>query len=632
MTNTIIELDPAKLIVSVRYQARKTPGQQPLPELADSIAAQGLLQNLVVAKAKKRGMYEVVAGGRRLQAIELLRADGRWPEGQRVHALLVEGNSAFEASITENVQREAMHPADEFEAFAALIEQGRSIEDVAARFAVSPLVVKRRMRLAGVASELIDAYRVGEMSLEVLMAFTITDDQQRQRDAWVGLSEWERRNAHIVRNRLAADELTAADGVVHFVGLDAYRAAGGRCYQDLFAQADDGRGTYVQDRTLIETLALDKLGAAAQTVRTEGWAWVDVCIDVDNGLLSRFGRVWPEARHLTEAEQSRLDDLTVQRAAIHEKMDAVADDDDDTEWLDLDQQSDELGAHIENIHDAAKQWPSDMMGVAGAIVTIGFDGIEKIHRGLIRPEHRQGAVQASKGEAGGAGAHVSLPQAKTRPMHSERLVRQLTANKVGIVAAELAAKPGIALAALVASLVRKMMIGGYYGGESFGIGISIQQEALEQNAPDFAQSRAGMELARIQQHWIDLLPKGEHGDTGDVMQWALAQDAATLLDLLAYLVASSVQGIRHQENSASTALDELAAIADVDPARWWEPSAESYLSHVSKGRIIDVVAEGVSKEAAVPLAKMKKAEAVLAAQQALVGRGWLPEILHIRTE
>lgn len=51
MINTIIELNPVKLAVSVRYQARKTPGQQPLPELADSIAAQGLLQNLVVAKA-----------------------------------------------------------------------------------------------------------------------------------------------------------------------------------------------------------------------------------------------------------------------------------------------------------------------------------------------------------------------------------------------------------------------------------------------------------------------------------------------------------------------------------------------------------------------------------------------------
>ncbi|HBT33251.1 MAG TPA: chromosome partitioning protein ParB, partial [Pusillimonas sp.] len=182
MTNTIIDLNPTKLTVSLRYQARKTPGQKPLPELADSIAAQGLLQNIVVTKAKKRGAYEVVAGGRRLQAIQLLMADGRWPEDQQVPALLVAGDTALEASITENVQREAMHPADEFEAFAALIEQGQTIEDVAARFGVSPHVVKRRMRLASVASELITAYRAGEMALDALMAFAVSEDRERQRD------------------------------------------------------------------------------------------------------------------------------------------------------------------------------------------------------------------------------------------------------------------------------------------------------------------------------------------------------------------------------------------------------------------------------------------------------------------
>lgn len=64
------EILPKHLILSERYQARKKPGQQPLAELAESIAAQGgLLQNLVVVKSKKRGQYEVVAGGRRWAAI-----------------------------------------------------------------------------------------------------------------------------------------------------------------------------------------------------------------------------------------------------------------------------------------------------------------------------------------------------------------------------------------------------------------------------------------------------------------------------------------------------------------------------------------------------------------------------------
>ncbi len=85
-----------------------------------------------------------------------------------------------------------------------------------------------------------------------------------------------------------------------------------------------------------------------------------------------------------------------------------------------------------------------------------------------------------------------------------------------------------------------------------------------------------MELARIRQHWIDLLPTDEHGDTGDMLQWALAQDTATLLDLLAYLVAASVQGVNSQE------------------------------SNVSKDRILTAVTDGAGETAAVPLVKMKK--------------------------
>lgn len=631
MTNTIIELNPANLTVSMHYQARKTPGQQPLSELADSIAAQGLLQNLVITKAKKRGAYEVVAGGRRLQAIQLLLADGRWPADRQVPALLVAGDSAFEASITENVQREAMHPADEFEAFAALIEQGKTIEDVAARFGVSPHVVKRRMRLASVAPELIAAYRAGEMSLDALMAFTVSEDRERQRDVWAGLTDWERSHPYTIRNRLTVDELTANCGITRYVGLDAYHAAGGRSFRDLFADEGDGRSTYIQDRTLIEQLAQAKLDAEAEAIRAEGWGWVVAALDADHEQLRNYGRTYPDSRPLTKAEKKSISELAGQRDTIEEKMDAVVDDD-DMQWLELEQAFDDLQAQIENMQDAAQKWPTDMLAVAGAIVTIGSEGRAKVWRGLIRPEDRQDAAHAAKGEDGAAGARVSLPQAKTRPVHSERLVRQLTANKVGIVAAELAAKPATALAVLVAQLARKTLIGGYYGCGSFGIGLSAKQEALEQYAPDFAESKAGQELARARQHWLDLIPKDESSGADDLLQWALGQDTATLLDFLAYLVAVSVQGVQHQESTSATPLDMLAAINGIDPARWWEPSAESYLAHVSKDRLIEVVTEGVDKAAAAPLAKMKKGEAVQAAQQALAGRGWLPDTLRIRVE
>jgi ParB family transcriptional regulator, chromosome partitioning protein len=67
---------------------------------------------------------------------------------------------------TEDVQREAMHPADQFEAFAALVIEGRPVEDIAVDFDVTPLVVERRMRLASVSPRLMGDYRAITVTLD----------------------------------------------------------------------------------------------------------------------------------------------------------------------------------------------------------------------------------------------------------------------------------------------------------------------------------------------------------------------------------------------------------------------------------------------------------------------------------
>lgn len=58
-----------------------------------------------------------------------------------------EGVDGAEASLAENVVRQDMHPADQFEAFHALHQGGTGIEDIAARFGVSAHTVRQRLRL-----------------------------------------------------------------------------------------------------------------------------------------------------------------------------------------------------------------------------------------------------------------------------------------------------------------------------------------------------------------------------------------------------------------------------------------------------------------------------------------------------
>ncbi|MFP5462768.1 MAG: ParB/Srx family N-terminal domain-containing protein, partial [Gammaproteobacteria bacterium] len=130
-----------KLVLSPTYQARPENPAAPLPltELAASIEAAGLLHNLIVVRGA-RGLHEVCAGGRRLRAMALLVEQGRWAENQPVPVLVVPAEQALMASLIENVEREALNPADEFAAFARLIDGGRSVEDVAAAFGVTPQV------------------------------------------------------------------------------------------------------------------------------------------------------------------------------------------------------------------------------------------------------------------------------------------------------------------------------------------------------------------------------------------------------------------------------------------------------------------------------------------------------------
>jgi ParB family chromosome partitioning protein len=161
---------------------RKTP-RMSIPELAASIQRVGLLQNLIVIASADGEHYEVVAGGRRLAALKLLAKKHRISKEWEVPCLLVADGTARTASLTENVQREAMHPADQFEAFAALVAEGRPIEDIAADFSVTPLVVQRRLKLANVSPRLMADYRADAVTLDQLMALAITDDHAAQEAA-----------------------------------------------------------------------------------------------------------------------------------------------------------------------------------------------------------------------------------------------------------------------------------------------------------------------------------------------------------------------------------------------------------------------------------------------------------------
>src|SRR3546814_18388122 len=155
-----IRLD--RLVKSPR-NVRKTPSSGAADaELKASIAVHGLQQNLVVTPANGDGAYEVIAGGRRLAALKALQAEGKLPADCLVPCF-IRTQSAAELSLAEHIVRQTMHPADQFEAFAALIAARATVPAVAPPSATSETLVTPRLNLATIRTSLLAASRPAKM-------------------------------------------------------------------------------------------------------------------------------------------------------------------------------------------------------------------------------------------------------------------------------------------------------------------------------------------------------------------------------------------------------------------------------------------------------------------------------------
>lgn len=590
-----------------RRNVRKTAGQS-IDALAASIARVGLLQNLTVILASDGEHYDVVAGGRRLAALKLLAKKRHIPKDWEVPCLLVQDASARTVSLTENVQREAMHPADQFEAFAALVAEGRPIEDIAADFAVTPLVVQRRLKLANVSPRLMADYRTDAVSLDQLMALAITDDHAAQEAAFYDAPEWQR-SPHALRDRLTEREIDAQHPLVRCVGLDAYQAAGGGIRRDLFAEGD--AGVYLTDAALLETLVRSKLDEHAATIRAEGWAWVDATPSATYADLQAFHRAPRERRTPNKREAQRMEKLQEKMQAMGEAVDAAMEADDEDKADALQEEGDRLGEQLQALEDALLDYSPNVKAAAGAIVTLDRQGQIVVHRGLLR-----------EAEAGNDDTGEEADDAPKTAAMSDKLAQRLSAHRTAALQIEVARHPQVALAALVHGMVQTVLKGSYYSHD-LPLGVSLKvQNRLEGMAPDWPESPAAVALRDLQQVAGEALPE----DSAELFAALLAKSQDELVRLLAVCVAATVDVVTPRAAPQQPG-EELAQAVGLDMAAWWKSTAEGYFQHIPKAAILDAVGDFAPEQVS-RLAKLKKADIASEAERLAESTGWMPEIFR----
>ena len=571
--------------------------------------------------------YEVVAGGRRLAALKLLAKKHRISKEWEVPCLLVADGTARTASLTENVQREAMHPADQFEAFAALVAEGRPIEDIAADFSVTPLVVQRRLKLANVSPRLMADYRADAVSLDQLMALSITDDHAAQESAFYDAPQWQRHPSHL-RERLTEREIDAyRHPLVRFVGLDTYEAAGGGIRRDLFAE--DDAGVYLTDAALLERLAQDKLAGIAATVRTEGWAWVDATPGITHADLHAFQRAPKERREPNKREAARIEKLQTKMQELAEAVDAALDADDEDKADALQEDGEAVGEQLQALEDGLQDYSANVKAAAGAIVTIDRNGEAVIHRGLMREAEAKALRTLERLRQGFSGEDAenddegeTADEAQT-PAMSDRLAQRLSAHRTAALQIEVARHPQAALAAVVHGMVQTVLQESRYGRsrDSLPLGVGLKvQDRLEGMAPDWPESPAAVALLELQQMAGEGLPE----DSAELFAALLAKPQDELVRLLAVCVASTVDVVTLRATVQQPG-EELAQAVGLDMAAWWKPTAEGYFNHVSKAVILDAVG-AFAPESVTRLAKLKKADIASEAERLADGKGWMPAI------
>ncbi len=639
-----------KLVLS-QSNVRRLQAGVSIEELAEDIARRSLLQALNVrpvldADGAETGMFEIPAGGRRYRALERLVQQKRLSKTALIPCVVRDPGALTtveEDSLAENAHRVALHPLDQFRAFKTLREQGAGEEEIAARFFVTPAVVKQRLRLAAVSEKLLDIYAEDGMTLEQLMAFTVTTDQARQEQVWEALRQSYNKEPYLIRRQLTESAVRATDRRARFVGLESYEAAGGAVLRDLFE--DDGGG-WLQDVTLLDHLATEKLAAEAQKVATEGWKWIEVAADFRYDHANHLRRLHGESVELSAEEQATFDALTAEYAKLESDYEGAEELPDD-----VDARLGEIETALAAFDNRPLRYDPAEVARAGVFVSIDADGTLAVARGYVRPQDElspgtDGAVLSPDGAEPSAspnqatvitvgGVEAEEEDDSVRPL-PERLVSELTAHRTLALRDAVANNPHVALTALLHKLCLDTF---QHTAPGACLEASVRHVFFPVQAADLKDSASAKAVAERHEAWNAELPK----DDTELWDWLTALDDTKRAALLAHCVSFGVNALYekgdryggpgvsvHGVQQRLAQSDRLARAVGLDMvAAGWRPSVDNYLGRVTKPRILEAVREAKGDHAAQLLDHLKKGEMAQEAERLLDGTGWLPEPLRL---
>jgi ParB family chromosome partitioning protein len=431
-------------LVMSPHNVRKTEKTANTAALAASILAKGLLQPLAVRQhPDDESFVEIVDGDRRFLAFKLLVEQGHFDADVAVpvHYSNSEGflsaEMAREASLAANIEREPLHPVDEFEAFSDLAKTMKP-EQIAERFGITKRTVEQRIALGALHPDIREAWRRGDIRDDAAQAFTLATDQDRQLKVFAELKKKHWLYPHHIKSALGVNESAAK--ALKVIGIDAYRAAGGAVIEDLF-----GADSVVSDPELATAMLADRMKQECDRLVADGWAFALSADSVKDRWnwpkLAPSGKAKP-----TDEEKARLETLEKEIAQLEES----GDEDDglpeeqEEQLAKLEAERDKIATEVE-----LRRWGPRQKKTAGCFVGVSYQGEIEITYGVQNPKDVAKKEKEKASAAGGANAAAGEAE---KPAISDKLALALSEQLTIAAAKTLQNEPSLALRALVATL------------------------------------------------------------------------------------------------------------------------------------------------------------------------------------
>ena len=583
---------------NVRSNSPETYEPENIAHLKASIAVLGLLQPLLVQKLD--GKYAVLAGGRRHAALKELVADkaakGFTAKAKIDCRLVPEDCDVITAlSLAENVTQAPMNAIDEFEAFARMMEvDGQTPETIAKTFGTTVAAVKGRLRYGLIHPDIRAAARAKTITLDTMKAFAEHPSQEAQREVYEALTkDGCYLQAYTVRQVLKSRGVQVSDDIGAFVRED-YEARGGAVAADLLEEH-----SVLEDAALVETILLEKLGAAAEEARMRlGFAWADAMVRYDYATMADYGRVYPGPIEPDETARKRIDEITAELEKLQLEMEDEGLEDGAYNAL-----YERVDALEEEARDLQEAYSAEDLARSGVIAS-WQGGQITLHVGLVRPE------DTVKEE--GARGSASHPTREDAPDSGEitypaSLAEDLKTERAMALGAAMALHPEAALDLTLFKLVSDVLASGMSVTQAIKIDArkeyrshakmdEIDETSLEQ----VAAAHDALDLS-----WLD-----DTRAPADQFAAFRALETGEKAKLVAYATASTTQSCFARDPRRDSLMHDFEIEIMPDIRAHWTPNAALF-NRFKKAWLLKVLGEdlGLAQEA-MTLASSSKKEIV----------------------